>query len=62
MNSYKLSCVIGVLASTGKVLYECNINECMNNTNEKYLEHEVLIVKRFQQTVRAIQALTGIER
>ncbi|XP_012223213.2 eukaryotic translation initiation factor 2-alpha kinase-like [Linepithema humile] len=55
----------GVSASTGQILYECNVDGCKNNTNrEGYLEQEqdLLIIQRLQQTVRAIEALTGIER
>lgn len=48
---------------TGKILYECNSHGCTNNTENKgYLKHEVLVIKRLQQTVRAIEARTGIER
>lgn len=48
---------------TGKILYECGISGCINITNgETYIEQEILIVQRFQQTVRAIEPRTGIEK
>ncbi|OAD62097.1 Eukaryotic translation initiation factor 2-alpha kinase 3 [Eufriesea mexicana] len=53
----------GISSITGEILYECGINNCVNITNgEAYIEQEVLIVQRFQQTVRAVEPLTGIER
>lgn len=54
----------GVSANTGRILYECKVMECKNNTDrEGYLEYEnVLIIRRFQQTVRAIEPRTGNER
>lgn len=53
----------GVSSRTGKILYECGINGCNNNTDgEGYLEQEVLIIQRFQQTIRAVEPLTGTER
>ncbi|XP_076169854.1 eukaryotic translation initiation factor 2-alpha kinase isoform X2 [Ptiloglossa arizonensis] len=53
----------GVSSTTGKILYECGINGCTNNTKgESYIEQNVLIVQRFQQTVRAVEPRTGIER
>ncbi|KOC63214.1 Eukaryotic translation initiation factor 2-alpha kinase 3 [Habropoda laboriosa] len=53
----------GVSSTTGKILYECGINGCMNITEgETYIEQEVLVVRRFQQTVRAVEPRTGIER
>jgi translation initiation factor 2-alpha kinase 3 len=52
-----------VSASTGAVLYECRVNECKNETVYKeYLKQDVLIIQRFQQTIRAVEARTGIER
>ncbi|XP_029160383.1 eukaryotic translation initiation factor 2-alpha kinase [Nylanderia fulva] len=52
-----------VSASTGKLLYACHVAECRNNTDrEEHLEYDVLIVQRFQQTVRAIEPRTGNER
>lgn len=57
------SVLIGVHTSTGRILYECDITGCKNNTDgEGYLEQEVLVIKRLQQTVRAVEARTGIER
>ncbi|XP_076286398.1 eukaryotic translation initiation factor 2-alpha kinase isoform X1 [Lasioglossum baleicum] len=53
----------GVSSTTGKILYECGINGCTNNTGGKsYIEQDVLIVQRFQQTVRAVEPRTGHER
>ncbi|XP_032664784.1 eukaryotic translation initiation factor 2-alpha kinase isoform X2 [Odontomachus brunneus] len=53
----------GVHTRTGKILYECDITGCKNNTGgEGYLEQEVLVIKRLQQTIRAVEARTGIER
>lgn len=53
----------GISSTTGKILYECGINGCTNNTaKESYVEQEVLIVQRFQQTVRAVEPQSGIER
>jgi len=52
-----------VSTNTGTVLYECGVSECRNETAYKeYLKQDVLIIQRFQQTVRAIEARTGIER
>ncbi|KAM0736385.1 Eukaryotic translation initiation factor 2-alpha kinase [Formica fusca] len=53
----------GVSPSTGRVLYECKVRECKNNTDpEGHIEYDVLIIRRFQQTIRAIEAHTGNER
>ncbi|XP_014483949.1 PREDICTED: eukaryotic translation initiation factor 2-alpha kinase-like [Dinoponera quadriceps] len=53
----------GVHASTGRILYECDVNKCTNYTDGKgYSEQEILVIKRFQHTVRAVEARTGIER
>ncbi|XP_076248743.1 eukaryotic translation initiation factor 2-alpha kinase isoform X2 [Calliopsis andreniformis] len=53
----------GVSSVTGKILYECGINGCTNNTvGEGYIDQEVLIIQRYQQTVRAVEPRTGIER
>ncbi|XP_017892549.1 eukaryotic translation initiation factor 2-alpha kinase [Ceratina calcarata] len=52
-----------VSSTTGKILYECGINGCINTTDgETYIQQEVLIIQRFQQTVRAVEPHTGIER
>ncbi|XP_043248351.1 eukaryotic translation initiation factor 2-alpha kinase isoform X1 [Colletes gigas] len=56
VNSY------GVSSATGKVLYECGINGCTNTNGDSYIEQDVLIVRRYQQTVRAVEPRTGIER
>ncbi|CAK9829144.1 Eukaryotic translation initiation factor 2-alpha kinase 3 [Anthophora retusa] len=52
----------GVSSTTGKILYECGISGCTNVTGETYIEQEVLVVQRYQQTVRAVEPRTGIER
>lgn len=53
----------GVSTATGKILYECGIDGCTNTTDgETYIQQEVLIIQRFQQTVRAVEPHTGIER
>ena len=55
--------LLGVSSITGKILYECGINGCVNITDgEMYIEQEILIVQRFQQTVRAVEPRTGIEK
>lgn len=60
---YILLSLIGVHTSTGRILYECDVTGCKNNThNKRYLEQEILVIKRLQQTVRAVEARTGIER
>lgn len=53
----------GVSASTGAILYKCGVSGCKNDTShEEHLEQDVLIVQRFQQTVRAVEARTGVEK
>ncbi|XP_012256146.2 eukaryotic translation initiation factor 2-alpha kinase [Athalia rosae] len=53
----------GISTSTGKILYECNISGCTNKTDETdRMDEEVLIVQRFQKTVRAIEPRRGHER
>ncbi|KZC04854.1 PREDICTED: eukaryotic translation initiation factor 2-alpha kinase-like [Dufourea novaeangliae] len=53
----------GVSSATGKILYECGITGCTNTTKgESYIEKDVLIIQRFQQTVRAVEPRTGNER
>lgn len=55
--------LLGVSSITGKILYECGISGCINITDgETYIKQEVIIVQRFQQTVRAVEPRTGIER
>jgi len=59
-------CEIAVLASTGEILYECvpGGSGCTNNTDrQEYVnEQDVLIIHRFQQTVRTVEERTGNER
>ncbi|XP_012530974.1 eukaryotic translation initiation factor 2-alpha kinase [Monomorium pharaonis] len=53
----------GIAASSGDILYDCNVSGCKNNTDrQEYIDNDVLIVQRFQQTVRAVNARTGDER
>ncbi|XP_046430565.1 eukaryotic translation initiation factor 2-alpha kinase isoform X2 [Neodiprion fabricii] len=53
----------GVSSLTGQVLYECDINGCTNKTDgNDQIDQEVLIIQRFQKTVRAIEPRTGHER
>ncbi|XP_046624272.1 eukaryotic translation initiation factor 2-alpha kinase isoform X2 [Neodiprion virginianus] len=53
----------GVSSLTGQVLYECDINGCTNKTDgNAQIDQEVLIIQRFQKTVRAIEPRTGHER
>ncbi|XP_011301839.1 eukaryotic translation initiation factor 2-alpha kinase [Fopius arisanus] len=53
----------GISSTTGKILYHCNEGSCTNMTgNESYLGHHVLIVRRFQDTIRAAEPRTGQER
>lgn len=61
MNKFFIT--LGVSSITGKILYECGISGCINITDgETYIDQEILIVQRFQQTVRAIEPRTGIEK
>lgn len=60
---FKLLPFLGVSSLTGEILYECSIHGCNNKTgSDRYVEQDVLIVQRFQQTVRAIEPRTGAER
>ncbi|KAK0094417.1 hypothetical protein PV326_010938 [Microctonus aethiopoides] len=54
----------GISSKTGKIIYQCNINGCTNMTNgESYInQQDILIIKRYQQTVRAVEPRTGQER
>ncbi|XP_011166294.1 eukaryotic translation initiation factor 2-alpha kinase [Solenopsis invicta] len=52
----------GVVVDTGEILYDCKVSECNNNTDHQYEDRDVLIIQRFQQTVRAVEARTGSER
>lgn len=54
---------IGVLSTTGKILYECNISGCQNNTTtDTYINQEILVIQHFQQTVRAVEPHSGAEK
>ncbi|KAK0161627.1 hypothetical protein PV327_010080 [Microctonus hyperodae] len=54
----------GVSSKTGKIIYQCNINGCTNMTDgDSYInQQDILIIKRYQQTVRAVEPRTGQER
>ncbi|XP_011057621.1 PREDICTED: eukaryotic translation initiation factor 2-alpha kinase isoform X1 [Acromyrmex echinatior] len=55
----------GVFANTGEIKYKCvsGVSECKNNTDsQEYVEEDILIIQRFQQTVRAIEDRAGSER
>ncbi|XP_043277335.1 eukaryotic translation initiation factor 2-alpha kinase isoform X2 [Venturia canescens] len=53
----------GISTLTGQILYQCNISGCTNNTEGDSLANEkVLLVQRFQQTVRAIKPRSGLEK
>ncbi|XP_011867892.1 PREDICTED: eukaryotic translation initiation factor 2-alpha kinase-like [Vollenhovia emeryi] len=54
----------GVAANTGKILFECSgFSGCDNSTNhQEYVEQDILIIQRFQQTVRAVEVRKGSER
>lgn len=57
--------VKGVFANTGEIKYKCvsGVSECKNNTDsQEYVEEDILIIQRFQQTVRAIEDRAGSER
>jgi len=59
-------CEIAVLASTGEFLYGCvpGVSGCTNSTDrQEYVnEQDILIIHRFQQTVRTVESRTGNER
>ncbi|XP_063972485.1 eukaryotic translation initiation factor 2-alpha kinase-like isoform X1 [Diachasmimorpha longicaudata] len=53
----------GISSSSGKILYHCHEGSCTNMTeNETYLGQDVLVVRRFQDTIRAAEPRTGQER
>ncbi|KAL2742325.1 eukaryotic translation initiation factor 2-alpha kinase isoform X1 [Vespula maculifrons] len=53
----------GVLSTTGKILYECNISGCQNNTTtDTYINQEILVIQHLQQTVRAVEPHSGAEK
>ena len=51
----------GVIAKTGRVVYECSMDGCTNST-DNFTSDDIVIVQRQTQTVRAIEARTGVER
>lgn len=57
----------GISVNTGSILWknECTgVSGCNNKTNrhEQHLEQDMIIIQRFQQTVRGIESRTGNER
>lgn len=51
----------GVDIDSGKVLYECSMSKCDNNSNNEP-HGDVIVVQRQTQTVRAIEPRSGTER
>ncbi|XP_069671586.1 eukaryotic translation initiation factor 2-alpha kinase isoform X4 [Periplaneta americana] len=51
----------GVVAKTGQVMYECSMEGCTNSTDNLTAD-DVIVIQRHTQTVRAIEARTGVER
>lgn len=48
---------------SGRVLYECNMNNCENMTDEEVDSvGDVVLIQRLTQTVRAVEPRTGAER
>ncbi|XP_043463144.1 eukaryotic translation initiation factor 2-alpha kinase-like isoform X2 [Leptopilina heterotoma] len=53
----------GVAFSTGEILYTCDVHGCKNTTDgESYMNKQVLIIQRHQQTIRAVESQSGHER
>ena len=49
--------------STGKVLYECGSHKCKNTTEAQSNDkQEVLVIRRRQKIVRALNPESGYER
>ena len=49
--------------TTGKVLYECQLSSCTNATDvDSIVEEDILVIRRFQQTIRAGEPRSGVER
>ncbi|XP_046385466.1 eukaryotic translation initiation factor 2-alpha kinase-like [Ischnura elegans] len=61
----KESRTYGIVAHSGKVIYECSMEGCVNLTdgmNLKDDENNILVLRRQTQTVRAVEPSTGVER
>lgn len=61
----KESRTYGVIAHSGRLIYECSMEGCVNLTEgmgSKDDENNILVVRRQTQTVRAIEPQTGVER
>ncbi|KAK2583655.1 hypothetical protein KPH14_009590 [Odynerus spinipes] len=53
----------GVSSKTGEIFYECSISGCTNSTDkDTYIDQEILVIQRFQQTVRAVEPRSGLEK
>lgn len=51
----------GVDVGTGRVLYECSMSKC-NNQSQSEAIGDVIVIQRQTQTVRAIEPRSGVER
>ncbi|KAI5747140.1 hypothetical protein M8J77_011482 [Diaphorina citri] len=51
----------GVDVETGKILYECSMNQC-GNTTPSVVSKDMIILQRLTQTVRAVEPRSGNER
>ncbi|KAG8240449.1 hypothetical protein J437_LFUL003163 [Ladona fulva] len=61
----KESRTYGVVANSGRLIYECSLEGCVNLTEgmgSKDDENNILVVRRQTQTVRAVEPQTGVER
>ncbi|KAJ9578241.1 hypothetical protein L9F63_005540 [Diploptera punctata] len=61
MSGGKETRTYGVVAKTGRLVYECSMEGCTNSTDSVGAE-DIILVQRQTQTVRAIEARSGIER
>lgn len=52
----------GIGFKSGKVIYVCSPQSCVNNTNSESEVEDVLLLERNTQTVRAIDTQSGHER
>lgn len=51
----------GVEVNTGKILYECSMSKCDNESKSSPVG-DVIVVQRQTQTIRAIEPRSGAER
>ncbi|XP_075221810.1 pancreatic eIF-2alpha kinase isoform X2 [Lycorma delicatula] len=59
----KESRTYGVEVESGRVLYECTMNNCENMTEDEVDNvGDVVLIQRLTQTVRAVEPRTGTER